>query len=340
MDQNIAIVILNWNGKALLEKFLPSVIEYSQGSAIYVADNASTDGSVACVQTTFPCVTIIQNETNGGYAKGYNDALRQVDEPIICLLNSDVEVSPHWLDPIKNSFATEPETAIVQPKILDYKNKNYFEYAGAGGGYIDKFGYPYCRGRIFDTLEKDVGQYNDITNIFWASGACFFIRKSVFDILGGFDESFFAHMEEIDLCWRAHNLGYITKYVGTSTVYHVGGATLSSANPQKTHLNFRNSLYTLTKNAPSNVFLLILGRLILDGFASFKFLLSLNAVHIVAILRAHFHYYSSIPHLLQERRLLQAKFPSKTKGVSRSKYYNITSIVWCYFVQNQRRFKQ
>lgn len=340
MDNNIAIVILNWNGKTLLEKFLPTVLDCSEGASIYVADNASTDNSVKFVKSAFPSVSIIQNQANGGYAKGYNEALKQVPESIICLLNSDVEVTPQWLEPIKNHFATEINTAIIQPKILDYKNKDYFEYAGAAGGFIDKFGYPYCRGRIFNTLEKDIGQYNDTTNIFWASGACLFIRKTVFDTLGGFDETFFAHMEEIDLCWRAHNMGYVTKYIGNSTVYHVGGATLSSANPQKTYLNFRNSLYTLVRNAPGNVFFLIFSRLILDGFASFEFLLSLKINHIRAILRAHSSFYSKIPFLLSERRLLQEKILTKKDTVAVSKYYEITSIVWRYFIKNKKRFGQ
>ncbi|MEO8773952.1 MAG: glycosyltransferase family 2 protein, partial [Gelidibacter sp.] len=209
--EKIAIVILNWNGKALLEQFLPSVIMHSEEAVIYVADNASTDDSVEFVASHYPTVKIIQNKENGGYAKGYNEALKHVDESIYCLLNSDVEVTENWLKPIAILFKTEAETSIIQPKILDYKNKDYFEYAGAAGGFIDKFGYPFCRGRIFDTLEKDRGQYNDTSQIFWASGACFFIRKSVFENLDGFDESFFAHMEEIDLCWRAYNTDYVTK---------------------------------------------------------------------------------------------------------------------------------
>lgn len=332
--EKIAIVILNWNGKDLLEKFLPSVIMHSEDAVIYVADNASTDDSVAFVKSNYPTVKIILNTENGGYAKGYNDALKNVDEDIYCLLNSDIEVTADWLKPIYSIFQTEIETAIIQPKILDYKNKVYFEYAGAAGGFIDKYGYPYCRGRIFDTVEKDTGQYNDTIEIFWASGACFFIRKSVFDTLEGFDASFFAHMEEIDLCWRAYNSGFVTKYVGTSTVYHVGGATLNTTNPRKTYLNFRNSLFTLTKNLPQNPFLLIFTRLSLDGLTGLKFLTEFKFRHTLAIVKSHFDFYANIPYLLKKRQLLK----QNTKVNSLPKYYNIRSIVWLYFVKNQKKF--
>lgn len=321
----LAVVILNWNGKTLLETFLPAVVKHSQEATVYVADNASTDDSVAFIKTHFPLVKIIENKINGGYAKGYNDALKHVEEPLFCLLNSDVEVTENWLTPIVNTFMTEPETAIIQPKILNYKKKSHFEYAGAAGGFIDKYGYPYCRGRIFDTIEEDTKQYDDSTPIFWASGACFFIRKNTYKSLNGFDESFFAHMEEIDLCWRAYNLDYKVKYVGTSTVYHVGGATLNALNPQKTFLNFRNSLFCLTKNAPGNLFILIFIRLVLDGLAAFKFLMVLKPKHIMAILKAHFSFYMHITSLLKKRRQL-----NKVKG-----YYTKNSIVWLYFAKKK-----
>ncbi len=325
----LAIVILNWNGKALLQKFLPSVIEYSPEANIYVADNASTDDSVSFVKTNFSSVSIIQNNENGGYAKGYNDALKQIDADVFCLLNSDVEVTEHWLLPIRSEFQNNLETAIIQPKILDYKNKTYFEYAGAAGGFIDKLGYPYCRGRIFNTIEEDKGQYNDNTEIFWASGACFFIRKNVFETLNGFDESFFAHMEEIDLCWRAFNQGFKTKYVGASTVYHVGGATLQSNNPKKTYLNFRNSLFTLVKNAEGNLFVLLLTRLVLDGIAGLKFLLELKGQHTLAILKAHISFYGQLTRLLDHRK----------SSVKRENYYVKYSIVATYYLKNCKIFK-
>ncbi|MFI0428973.1 glycosyltransferase family 2 protein [Mariniflexile sp. HMF6888] len=328
-ELKIAIVILNWNGKKLLEQFLPSVIEYSKEATVYVADNASTDDSVIFVKTAFPLVEVIQNKENGGYAKGYNDALKHIEADIFCLLNSDVEVTENWLSPIIETFTNEFNTAIIQPKLLDFNKRDYFEYAGAAGGFIDKYGYPYCRGRIFNTIEKDKGQYNDTTDIFWASGACLFIRKHVFNELNGLDEAFFAHMEEIDLCWRAKNLGYAVKYVGQSTIYHVGGATLNNANPKKTFLNFRNSLYTLTKNAKGNIFLIIFIRLVLDGIAGIKFLVEIKQKHTLAILKAHFSFYMHLKQLLRQRKSVKNKI----------EYYQKTSIVLDYFVNNNVNYK-
>ncbi len=324
----IAVVILNWNGKNLLEQFLPSVVEYSKEAVIYVADNASTDDSIEFIKSEYPSVKIIQNKDNDGFAGGYNDALKHVEENILCLLNSDIEVSKNWLQPILNTFGKEPNTAIIQPKILDFKQKDYFEYAGAGGGFIDKYGYPYCRGRIFNTLEKDIGQYNDTIDIFWASGACFFIKKEIFNELNGFDTSFFAHMEEIDLCWRAKNSGYAIKYIGTSTVFHVGGATLKNTNPKKTYLNFRNSLFALTKNANGTIFDKILVRLILDGVAGIKFLFEFKPLHTLSIIKAHFSFYKNLRDLLQKRK----SFKNKVK------YYQKTSIVIDYFVNRKTNY--
>ncbi|MBP0902563.1 glycosyltransferase [Mariniflexile gromovii] len=325
----IAIVVLNWNGKKLLEQFLPSVIEHSKEATVYVADNASTDDSVNFVKTAFPLVKIIQNTENGGYAKGYNDALKQVEADVFCLLNSDVEVTKNWLTPIIETFNNEFNSAIIQPKLLDFNKRDYFEYAGAAGGFIDKYGYPYCRGRIFNTIEKDNGQYNDTSEIFWASGACLFIRKHVFNELNGLDEAFFAHMEEIDLCWRAKNKGYAVKYVGQSTIYHVGGATLSNTNPKKTFLNFRNSLFAVTKNAQGNIFFIILIRLILDGVAGIKFLLEMKPKHILAILKAHISFYGHLKQLLTQRKSTKNKI----------KYYKKASIVVDYFIKNNVFYK-
>lgn len=325
---NLAVVILNWNGQQLLEQFLPSVVSYSQEATIYVADNASTDNSIAFVQNTYPQIKIIQNADNGGYAKGYNDALKQVDAGIYCLLNSDIEVTKGWLHPILEEFKTNSETAIIQPKILDYKNKTHFEYAGAAGGFIDKYGYPYCRGRIFNTVEADENQYHN-SDIFWASGACFFIRKSVFKNLNGFDEYFFAHMEEIDLCWRAQNLSHNIKYIADATVYHVGGATLEHTNPRKTYLNFRNSLFTLTKNSAGFLFPKVFMRLLLDGVAALRFLSQFKFLHVFAILKAHISFYFNLQRLLKQRRQT-----NKLKN-----YYHIKSIVWSYFVSKKKTFK-
>ncbi|RXP52334.1 glycosyltransferase family 2 protein [Lutibacter sp. HS1-25] len=328
----IALVILNWNGKQLLEKFLPSIVNFStqENVTIYVADNASTDHSVEFIKQNFPSVLIIQNKKNGGFAKGYNDALKHVEADIFGLINSDIEVTENWLDSIISTFKNEATTTIIQPKILDFKNKSLFEYAGAGGGFIDKFGYPYCRGRVFSTIETDHSQYNDTTEIFWASGACFFIRAEVFFELEGFDEDYFAHQEEIDLCWRAKNSNYIIKYVGASTVYHIGGATIKEASPRKSFLNFRNSLFSLVKNLPTSKLVpVIFMRMILDGIAGVKFLAELRPIHTLAILRAHANFYYSLPKTLRKRK----------KSIQNNNYYSIKSIVWSYYVQGKKKFE-
>ncbi|CAM3937557.1 glycosyltransferase [Flavobacterium branchiophilum] len=324
----IAIVILNWNGKTLLEQFLPSVLQFSDGVTVYVADNASTDDSVLWLQNHYPEVQIIQNAYNFGFAQGYNEALQQVDADVYALVNSDIEVTHNWLVPIIQTFENEPNTAIIQPKILDFKKQKYFEYAGAAGGFIDRFGFPFCRGRFFDTIEEDCGQYNDNTTIFWASGACFFIRKPVFDSLKGFDPDFFAHQEEIDLCWRAINQHYHIKYVSQSTVYHVGGATLEQGNPQKTYLNFRNSLLMLTKNLPQNqLYSTLFFRLILDGLAGIQFLTKGKWSHIWAIIKAHFKFYQMF-----------VRFYKKRNNPTIQTYYKVQSIVYLYFIKRQKKY--
>ena len=324
----IAVVILNWNGIKLLEQFLPSIVNYSPEAEIYVADNASTDDSIAFVKANFPKIEIIKNSDNFGFAKGYNEALKQVSTEIFALVNSDIEVTENWLKPILETFKTEPETAIIQPKILDFKRKEYFEYAGAAGGFIDKYGYPYCRGRIFETLEKDKKQYEDNCEIFWASGACFFIRNSVFNELNGFDDDFFAHQEEIDLCWRAFNKGLKIKYISQSIVYHVGGATLQLGNPVKTKLNFRNSLLMLLKNVPKNqLFPVIFSRLILDTIAGIQFLFQGKFNHFLAIIKAHFEFYWFFLANYKKRDNFQSE-----------KYYSIKSIVYLYFIKKIKVF--
>jgi GT2 family glycosyltransferase len=328
----IAIVILNWNGQKLLEQFLPSVVDFSSKEAtIYIADNASTDSSINYVRSSFPSIKIVKNDINGGYAKGYNDALKSIDADIYCLLNSDVEVTQNWLKPVIDIFKSEKNTAIIQPKLLDFKNKTKFEYAGAAGGFIDLFGYPYCRGRVFNHLETDKGQFNDVKEIFWASGACLFIRAKVYHQLEGFDEDYFAHQEEIDLCWRTQNIGYKIKYVGSSLVYHVGGATLQQANPHKTFLNFRNSLLNVVKNVPKKWFLFVIfSRLLLDGIAGIKFIIELRPIHTWAIIKAHYSFYKNLNRFLRKRKKLLKK-----EG------YNLhNSIVWQYFALGRRKFKQ
>ena len=325
----IAIVILNWNGEVLLERYLPSVVEHSNGAEIYVADNASTDDSIAFVSTNYPSIKIIKNTENGGFAKGYNDALEHVEADVFCLLNSDVEVTENWLEPIINAFSTIKDAAIIQPKILDLLKKDHFEYAGAGGGFIDQLGYPFCRGRIFQTLERDNGQYDDIKEIFWATGACMFVKKNVFNELNGFDADYFAHQEEVDFCWRAKNHGYKIIYVGTSKVFHLGGSTLSNMNPKKTYLNFRNSLFSITKNLPRRkAFIIIFLRLLLDGIAALRFIFQFRFRHFLAILRAHLSFYKQFRKMYKKRE--------KTKFLK--KYYVTKSIVWSYFVHKVRNF--
>lgn len=299
---NLAIAILNWNGKTWLEKFLPSVILHSENAFVYVIDNASTDDSVDFLKQNFPEVTIIQNQKNNGFAGGYNEGLRQIEADVFCLLNSDVEVTQNWLNPVLNLFENDTNIAAIQPKILDYNRRDFFEFAGAGGGLIDNLGYPYCRGRIFENIEEDKGQYDDETEIFWASGCCLFIRSIDFWEQNGFDERFFAHQEEIDLCWRLKNAGKKIFYTGKSTVYHVGGGTLNKQSPQKTFLNMRNNLSMLVKNLPfADVLWIILFRLVLDGAAALYFAFKNGFSHFWAVLRAHFGFYAQIPQTLRLR---------------------------------------
>ena len=298
----LAVVILSWNGKNWLEKFLPTLILYSQNADIYVIDNGSTDDTPEFLKKKFPSIKIVSNKENFGFAGGYNEGLKKIDAEIYCLLNSDVEVTENWLQPVLNLFEKDKNIAAIQPKILDYKNRNFFEFAGAAGGFIDNLGYPYCRGRVFEKIEEDKGQYDDESEIFWASGCCFFIRSKDFWEQNGFDERFFAHQEEIDLCWRLINSGKKIFYTGKSAVYHVGGGTLSKQNTQKTYLNIRNNLSMLLKNLPFPKFLwLIFFRVCLDGIAGIYFGIKQGFPHLWAVVRAHFGFYAQVPGSLQLR---------------------------------------
>jgi len=292
----VAVVILNWNGQKFLEQFLPSVVKHSGNDAkVYLADNASSDDSVTYVKANFPTVEIVQNDQNYGFAKGYNIALQKIKAEYFVLLNSDVEVTENWIDPIIDLMDNDRGVAACQPKLKDYKRKDYFEYAGGAGGFIDYLGYPLCRGRVFDHVEEDKGQYDDECEIFWATGACIFVRSSIFNELGGLDDHFFAHMEEIDLCWRMKNSGYKVMYSPHSTVYHVGGGTLNKINPRKTYLNFRNNLFLLHKNlSKKKRYPIIFQRLILDGLAGIKLFLEGKPKHTLAIIKAHFHFYGDM----------------------------------------------
>lgn len=327
-----AIIILNWNGKELLKKFLPSIVQFSIEQAdIYVADNASTDDSISFIKEIYPSIKIIQNKENGGYAKGYNDALKHVKADIYCLINSDVEVSENWLTPIIEEFKKNKTTGVLQPKILDYKAKDKFEYAGACGGYLDFLAYPYCKGRVFNTIEKDKNQFDIKSEIFWASGACFFVRSKIFEEMNGFDEDYFAHQEEIDFCWRVKNSGYKIKFIPESRVFHVGAATLSNYNPKKTFLNFRNSLFSIVKNIPKKYFLFILfSRLVLDGIAAAKFFIELKPIHSFAILKAHLSFYSKFLKFLNKRKHLNQEI----------KYYSHRSIVFQYFILGRKEYRK
>lgn len=272
----VSVVILNWNGRKLLEQFLPSVISYTSGIAdIVVADNCSTDDSISYLKEYYPDVKLIELDKNYGFAEGYNRALTQIEAEYFVLLNSDVEVTENWLSPIIHFLDENQDVAAAQPKIKSYRDKSSFEYAGAAGGFIDKYGYPFCRGRIFSTLEKDNGQYDQTIDVLWASGACFAIRSRDYMETGGLDASFFAHMEEIDLCWRLNARGRRVVCFPESTVFHVGGATLDSESPRKTFLNFRNNLLMLYKNLPNSEFRKIYRiRKVLDRIARFQFLLT------------------------------------------------------------------
>ena len=286
----------------MLKQFLPSVLEHSKEAKVYVADNDSSDDSVAFVRENYPEVSIIQNPDNKGYSRGYNQALEKIDAKYYVLLNSDVEVTADWLTSPIALMERDLKVAACQPKILAQRNKSFFEYAGAAGGFIDKDAFMFCRGRIFNHFEEDKGQYDDEREIFWASGACLFIRSEAFHAMEGLDEDFFAHMEEIDLCWRMKNLGYKVMYTGASTVYHVGGGTLSKTNPRKTFLNFRNNLFLITKNYYQGPLgLKLFYRLILDGLAALKFLLDGHAQHSIAIFKAHIAFYKQLSVFMDKR---------------------------------------
>ncbi len=333
---SVAVVILNYNGAAMLAKFLPSVIEYSQGAEIVVADNGSTDDSVALLKERFPSVRLVQLDRNYGFADGYNKALEQVEAECFLLLNSDVEVTPGWLEPMLSFMEQHPSVVACQPKILAYNDKACFEYAGAAGGFIDYYGYPYCRGRLFDTVEKDAGQYDDVCRVFWATGAAMMVRRDAFRNAGGFDGRFFAHMEEIDLCWRMLARGGGIYVVPQSVVYHVGGATLSKSNPRKTFLNFRNNLLMLYKNLPADELRGVMCvRALLDYVAAAKFLLSGSWGDFKAVLRARREYrrlrsgYRSV----REHNLAVTVVPVIKERVT-------FSLLWQYYLKGKKYFSQ
>ena len=338
MAQNvqIAVVILNWNGEKLFDTFLPSVINNSdkENVEIIVADNGSTDNSIEHLKKHYHTVKIVNLKRNYGFAGGYNQALKNVQANYFVILNSDVKVTPNWIESCISLFENDEKIGAIQPKILSFNESEKFEYAGAAGGFIDKFGYPFCRGRILNRIEKDSGQYNHGSPIFWASGACMFVRAEAFNNAGGFDGDFWAHMEEIDLCWRIKSRGYKVIYQPESVVYHLGGGTLSYGSPKKIYLNFRNNLFMLFKNLPKHQFKRIfLTRMILDGVAAFKFILGLNYREFWAVLKAHFAFYSNLKILIRKRKETQKNVLVKEHGEVYPK-----SIMWKFFIQKKRKF--
>ena len=331
-----AVVILNWNGKRFLEEFLSEVIENttSEDTEVIVADNGSTDGSLEYIITNFPSLRTIALENNYGYAGGYNRALQQIDAEYYLLLNSDVSVGKNWTEPLTMFMDLNPRAGACQPRIRSHSNPTCFEYAGAAGGYIDKYGYPFCRGRIFGHIEEDHNQYNNVTEIFWASGACMMVRASAFNACGGFDDTFFAHMEEIDLCWRMQNAGYSIYFIPEPVVYHVGGGTLAYDSPFKIYLNFRNSLMMLAKNLPSRrVRRTIYIRQILDGIAAFSFLFNGGIPAVKSVLKAHRDYRKAKSAIITKRNMTP---PCDTYGPPHTMMNK--SLLFEYYINRNHKF--
>lgn len=335
---HIAVVILNWNGRHHLREFLPSVCKHSvsSGTEIFVVDNGSTDDSVQYLRDAFPEVKILEFDQNYGFAMGYYMALEQIRATYYVLLNSDVKVTPGWLDPLAGAMEANPLLGACMPKLLSFEQHDYFEYAGAAGGYIDRFGYPFCRGRILSALERDSGQYNDTRSIFWASGACMFVRAVAYEKAGGLDGEFFAHMEEIDLCWRMHRVGYSVSVIPASTVYHLGGGTLPNNTPRKLYLNYRNNLFLLFKNLPVYQLIPVMFiRMLLDGFSAMIYLLNGSSAFFLSVVRAHLAFYRRIPLLIRLRQQLKGKIRT---GKITDIYPG--SIVFDFFVRRRRHFDQ
>lgn len=330
----VAIAILNYNGAEHLKTFLPSIIKHSPEARIVIGDNASTDNSIELLENDFVEVELIKLSENHGYAGGYNLLIDKIDEEFIILANSDIEASENWISPLLNVLKKDDQVAAVQPKILSWHHREQFEYAGAGGGFMDRYGYPYCRGRIFSHIEVDDQQYNDEIDVFWASGACFIIRKSVFNTVGGFDESFFAHMEEIDLNWRLQNLGYKIKYTGASKVFHLGGGTLSYDNPRKTYLNFRNGWLMMIKNLheysrPATFFT----RYFLDLVSVLFYLVQFKILSAFAVLRAHLYLLVHVRSITKPD-LKKVKTARNSSKIQPGNF----SLVWLYFIKRKRKY--
>lgn len=330
--EKISIVLLNYNGRRHLETYLPSVVKHSRPYKIYLVDNGSTDDSLDFLRENFPKIEIISFEENHGFCGGYNRAIRMIESEYTVLLNTDVEVTANWIDPILQIFESDSDIRAIQPKILSHREKDRFEYAGAAGGFLDIMGYPFCRGRIFETLEKDEGQYDNARDIFWASGSCLFVHRATYLDLGGLDEDFFAHMEEIDLCWKIWNAGFRVHYCPQSIVYHLGGGTLDKSKPKKTYLNFRNGLSLILKNEKATALYWKLPlRLALDWVALIKFSLQSGPQHGLAILHAHLSTLLKLPETLRKR----SRINRKNENIPYYKGF----ITWQYFVKGNQRFR-
>lgn len=334
-DQDTAVVILSYNGKKWHDLFLPLILSESPGQYnVYVVDNASTDDTADHVRRHFPEVNLLQLPENHGFSYGYAKALESISAKYYLLLSADFEVSPGWFSPLKEAMDKDPRLAACQPKIKYWRDRSQFEYAGAAGGYMDRLGYLFCRGRLFHALEEDQGQYDDNKEVFWASGGCFMVRSSAYHQVGGLDPDLYAHMEEIDLCWRLKNAGYRIGYIGDSTVFHVGGSVISYGSPQKLYYNFRNNLILLLKNARgSTLCWLFPFRLVLDGVAGLRFLLTGQWKEALTIIKAHFHVYSRFGHWWRQRRKV-----SKLRQNPNQEGVYPRSIVWDFFIRGRRRF--
>ena len=336
--KKIAVVILNWNGKSLLQKFLPPLLAYTPQNIadIVVVDNASSDDSVSFMKSAYPETQLILLDKNYGFAEGYNRSIAQLEHQYVVLLNSDVEVTPHWLETALDYLETHPDVVALQPKILSYKDKTSFEYAGACGGYIDIYGYPFCRGRIFDVVEKDTLQYEDCVDILWASGACLFVKTEEYKKNGGLDASFFAHQEEIDFCWRLASRGKRIVCLPASIVYHVGGATLSESNPQKTFLNFRNNLLMIYKNMPEKYFRkTVCIRFFLDVLAALVFFLKREEGNLKAVFNARREFWK----IKKQYEPIRKDNLSKSLTDLPPQIYR-KSIVFAFHFQNKRKFNE
>lgn len=334
----VAIVILNWNGSGMLERFMPTLMRNSRidGVNIFVADNNSTDDSIEMMQREFPQIPLIRLQKNWGFAKGYNLALKQIDAEYYVLLNSDVEVSENWLSPLIGYMDVHPDVAACQPKLLDLKDRGMFEYAGGAGGFMDKWGYMFCRGRVFDSIEKDNGQYDTIQDLFWATGACLMVRSADYWAAGGLDDRFFAHQEEIDLCWRIRSRARRIVCIPESRVWHVGGATLNKSNPFKTFLNFRNNLLMLYKNLPDEELDKVMRvRFWLDGLAALMFLAKFNWGDFKAVIRARKEFKRLKPEFKESRGENQ-----KARVITQIPERMPFSLLWRYHVKRERTYKK